>query len=182
LGSSIEITIIITMKKILTLALVLCGLFVGSLYAEAVVQVKGHYRSNGTYVAPHYRSSPDGVKSNNWSYPGNTNPYTGKTAGGSVDSYLNNYSYPSYILPNYTPTYTPSTYVPTYYIPSYSNYTDTTSYESIKGGYRSHGVVFCDDKYYESGDKCLKAPKHGTAGLDDFYCDYGYEKSDNRRG
>ncbi len=42
------------------------------------VHVKGYYRSNGTYVAPHYRSAPDGNFYNNWSTKGNVNPYTGK--------------------------------------------------------------------------------------------------------
>jgi hypothetical protein len=30
------------------------------------VYVEGYYRSDGTYVRPHYRSSPDGIKSNNY--------------------------------------------------------------------------------------------------------------------
>jgi hypothetical protein len=44
------------------------------------VFVNGHYRGNGTYVQPHWRSNPDGIPSNNFSYPGNLNPYTGRTA------------------------------------------------------------------------------------------------------
>jgi hypothetical protein len=46
---------------------------------EAQVRVRGYFRKNGTYVAPHYRSSPDGVFYNNWSTKGNINPYTGKS-------------------------------------------------------------------------------------------------------
>ena len=42
------------------------------------VRVKGYTRKNGTYVAPHYRSSPDRNFYNNWSTKGNINPYTGK--------------------------------------------------------------------------------------------------------
>jgi hypothetical protein len=57
----------------------------------AQVQVKGYYRKNGTYVQPHVRSNPDGNPYNNYSFPGNTNPYTGKTATGSEEAYLNNY-------------------------------------------------------------------------------------------
>ena len=49
------------------------------------VQVKGHYRSNGTYVKPHYRSAPNGTVFDNYSTKGNTNPYTGKS--GTVDPY-----------------------------------------------------------------------------------------------
>lgn len=40
--------------------------------------VHGYTRSNGTYVAPHYRSAPDGNFYNNWSTKGNVNPYTGE--------------------------------------------------------------------------------------------------------
>lgn len=42
------------------------------------VYVHGYTRSNGTYVAPHMRSAPDGNPYNNWSTIGNTNPYTGE--------------------------------------------------------------------------------------------------------
>lgn len=42
---------------------------------EAQVNVRGYYRSNGTYVAPHYRTSPDGNPYNNYSTPIYTNPY-----------------------------------------------------------------------------------------------------------
>ena len=41
--------------------------------------VNGHFRRDGTYVEPHYRSStPDGNFRNNWSTYGNSNPYTGQ--------------------------------------------------------------------------------------------------------
>ena len=60
--------------------------------AEAAVRVKGYYRKDGTYVKPHYRSNPDGNPYNNWSFPGNVNPYTGKVAPGNPDTYLKNYN------------------------------------------------------------------------------------------
>ena len=41
--------------------------------------VNGYFRSNGTYVQPHYRSSPDGNPWNNYSTTGNVNPYTGQS-------------------------------------------------------------------------------------------------------
>lgn len=41
------------------------------------VSVRGYTRKDGTYVAPHMRSAPDGNFSNNWSTLGNVNPYTG---------------------------------------------------------------------------------------------------------
>jgi hypothetical protein len=55
--------------------------------AKADVFVSGHYRSNGTYVTPYWRTNPDGVRSNNFSYPGNVNPYTGRVAPGSALGY-----------------------------------------------------------------------------------------------
>ncbi len=39
-------------------------------FANAQVYVRGYYKSNGTYVAPHTRTYPDGIKSNNKSYRG----------------------------------------------------------------------------------------------------------------
>jgi hypothetical protein len=74
--------------KTLLINVLLFLTFVG---AYAQVHVRGYYRSNGTYVQPHMRSSPDGNPYNNYSYPGNTNPYTGKVATGNPNTYLDNY-------------------------------------------------------------------------------------------
>lgn len=46
--------------------------------ADADQRVKGYTKKNGTYVAPHYRSSANGVKFDNYTTKGNTNPYTGQ--------------------------------------------------------------------------------------------------------
>jgi hypothetical protein len=40
--------------------------------------VKGHFKKDGTYVAPHRATNPDGRFTNNYSTKGNVNPYTGK--------------------------------------------------------------------------------------------------------
>ncbi len=82
-------------KAVLAAAL---SLTVGSA-ALADVSVDGHYRSDGTYVQPHYRSNPDGNFSNNWSTYGNVNPYTGQwgtrqSPSQSFPSYRT-YSFPS---------------------------------------------------------------------------------------
>ena len=53
--------------------------------------MEGYYRKDGTYVRSHYRSAPDGNPYNNYSYPGNTNPYTGEVATGKPSTYLKNY-------------------------------------------------------------------------------------------
>jgi hypothetical protein len=45
--------------------------------AEAQVRVRGYVKKDGTYVAPHYRSSPNRTTADNWSTYPNVNPYTG---------------------------------------------------------------------------------------------------------
>ena len=46
--------------------------------AFADSSVRGYTRKDGTYVAPHYRSSPDRSYNNNWSVNPNVNPHTGQ--------------------------------------------------------------------------------------------------------
>lgn len=68
-------------KNLLSLFLVLFlafGLFTYAIEVDAATRVRGYYRSNGTYVQPHYRSSPNNSRYDNWSTRGNYNPYTGK--------------------------------------------------------------------------------------------------------
>lgn len=45
--------------------------------ASADTKVRGYIKKDGTYVAPHYRSNPDGKHNNNWGTQGNVNPRTG---------------------------------------------------------------------------------------------------------
>ena len=59
------------------------AVFASSAFAD--VYVRGYTRSDGTYVQPHYRSSPNSTTLDNYSTRGNTNPYTGKR--GTVDPY-----------------------------------------------------------------------------------------------
>jgi hypothetical protein len=70
------------MKKII-LALVVLISFSTLVFADTYV--KGYTKKNGTYVEPHYRSSPDSNKFNNYSTEGNVNPYNGNQ--GRVDPY-----------------------------------------------------------------------------------------------
>ncbi|MGH6936985.1 MAG: hypothetical protein ACRED2_12560 [Methylocella sp.] len=58
-----------------------------SAFASADTYVNGYYRNDGAYVAPHYRSSPNGSTFDNYSTRGNTNPYTGDRG------YVNPYQY-----------------------------------------------------------------------------------------
>ena len=65
------------MKKLMMILMVLIVVCAATVTAYADVHVRGYYRSNGTYVQPHYRSNPDGNFYNNWSTYPNVNPYTG---------------------------------------------------------------------------------------------------------
>lgn len=69
------------MKKILAIILIslVLVLSIFSFVEARVIRVRGYYRpSTGTYVQPHYRTSPNRTKWDNWSTRGNINPYTGK--------------------------------------------------------------------------------------------------------
>ena len=55
------------------------------------VYVRGYYRSDGTYVKPHYRTAPDGNPFNNYSFPGNYNPNKGTWTTGDPFKYLERY-------------------------------------------------------------------------------------------
>src|SRR5437868_2559898 len=46
--------------------------------SSGTVNVRGYYRRDGTYVAPHRRTAADGNFDNNWSTRGNINPDTGR--------------------------------------------------------------------------------------------------------
>lgn len=46
--------------------------------APKTVTVRGHVRSDGTYVQPSHRTSPNATRRDNWSSKPNINPYTGK--------------------------------------------------------------------------------------------------------
>ncbi len=63
---------IMTLSKIILLALFIAlnaPILASINTAQAGdVHVRGHYRSNGIYVAPHTRSAPDGNPYNNYSY------------------------------------------------------------------------------------------------------------------
>lgn len=62
------------MKIIKTLLLISIVFISTSSLAE---YVRGHYRSNGTYVSGYNRSNRNSTKLDNYSTRGNVNPYTG---------------------------------------------------------------------------------------------------------
>ena len=86
----------------LTAALVVLISFLTVSLAEAG-WVRGYYRRDGTYVQPYYRTNPDGNPYNNYSFPGNYNPNTGRITSGNPDTYLDGYYNRSYPRSNDTP-------------------------------------------------------------------------------
>lgn len=70
------------MKKIILSLITLFLIFSFSLAtasnAEAIQRVKGYTTKRGAYVAPHYKTSPNKTKFDNFSTKGNYNPFTGK--------------------------------------------------------------------------------------------------------
>lgn len=138
--------------------------------------VSGHYRSNGTYVEGYYRSSPDGDPYNNYSFPGNTNPYTGKTATGNADTYLKNYyNNSSYSLPSYS---------------SYSSYSlPSTPTCPLNSYYDGISSCKCNYGYVSSGGSCVSGNSvcYAQTGYGSSYdtisktckCDYGYVIGDS---
>lgn len=74
------------------------------------VRVRGYVRKDGTYVAPHYRSSPNSTKADNYSTRGNYNPDTGKTGQAPTNTGIS-YPAPSFAvpaMPSETRTYAPT--------------------------------------------------------------------------
>jgi hypothetical protein len=63
-------------------------------YSSSDVQVNGYYRSNGTYVQPHYRSSPNAYKWDNYDYkpsqPQNNSGYSGSNYNANPGRYNDN--------------------------------------------------------------------------------------------
>ena len=116
------------MKKLLS-ALLLLLIFSLSLTAYADVWVNGYTRSNGTYVSGHYRSDPNSTVTDNYSFYGNRNPYTGtidtnRYYSAPSSPYYNPYRYS---LPTF-PTYNPYTYPHNYSPYNTYRYTPSTHY------------------------------------------------------
>ena len=67
-------------KLIITILIVFSLLLgTGTSTVSAASRVNGYTRKNGTYVQPYYKTSPNSVRYDNYSYKGNYNPYSGKT-------------------------------------------------------------------------------------------------------
>lgn len=163
------------------LILALLAAFIFSTFAsiaDAAVRVRGYYRKDGTYVQPHYRSNPDGNPYNNWSFPGNVNPYTGKIAPGNPDTYLRNYynrGGSGISLPSYSP--------PSYSSPSSPIGAGAAAGGAIVGGTILNGLLICDRGYKKnySINNCEPVVIPSNAQLnyfgDDFVCNRGYKRN-----
>lgn len=68
------------MSTVFVVFVLLVGvLFAGTSKVEAYQRVSGYTRrSTGKYVMPHYRSSPNRYKFDNYSARYNSNPFTGR--------------------------------------------------------------------------------------------------------
>ena len=91
------------MKRIILNGFIILSLALSFQVFAKNTYVNGYFKSNGTYVAPHYRTSPDATKNNNWSTKGNINPYTGKK--GTVSRYKTNSYNKTYKTNRYNKTY-----------------------------------------------------------------------------
>ena len=92
-------------KKILLAAVFgACALFAGQ-QAKADDYVGGYFRSNGTYVAPYFRTHADHDFYNNYSTYPNINPYTGSMGTRLTPSYSPSFSIPSYRMPSFSHRY-----------------------------------------------------------------------------
>ncbi|MDP3725677.1 MAG: hypothetical protein Q8R36_00590 [bacterium] len=131
------------------------------IFTDAVVYVNGYYRSNGTYVAPHVRSDPNGLKYDNYGYKPSDGLYnkTYGTRGAQWDT-------PTYITdPNYyqgkniydsgnnayfaSPSYSG-------YSPSYPT-TPTTPICPANSYYDGISSCKCNYGYAVSGGSCVSA-------------------------
>lgn len=54
-----------------------CMFFISQAFAK-VVSVRGSIAKSGVVKQPHFRTSPNSTKLDNWSTKGNVNPFTGK--------------------------------------------------------------------------------------------------------
>ncbi len=82
------------MKKLICLLIGILILAVGSVSFAKDVNVRGYYRSDGTYVRPHIRSSPNQSRSDNYGSSNSDselmNPRSRDNDGDGTPNYLDN--------------------------------------------------------------------------------------------
>jgi len=94
------------MNKILVILLMGANLVASPAMASGTHTVRGYFRSDGTYVAPHVQTNPNSTRLDNWSTKGNVNPYTGQE--GTKDPYPQYNQARPYSSPPQTQTYNPT--------------------------------------------------------------------------
>lgn len=92
------------MKKFIIVALIAAA-FCST--AAAQTAVRGYTKKDGTYVQPHYRSSPNTTTTDNYSTRGNVNPYTGQS-GTKPDTRPSSYAPPAASSPYGSPPKAPT--------------------------------------------------------------------------
>jgi hypothetical protein len=68
----------------LTLTVLVVVILAAALPALAQNWTSGYQRRDGTYVQPYRHTVPDATPYNNYGYPGNYNPNTGRITGGNA--------------------------------------------------------------------------------------------------
>lgn len=153
--------------------------------ADAYVSVKGHFRSDGTYVSPHVRSEPNGLKYDNYGYKPSQGLYNDSygTRGSKWDT-------PTWITdPDY---YEGKSIYNSLHSNSVSEYSGS-SYSAPKTtrcpANSTFDILFregcvCNTGYGKSLNKnyCIKLPEHSHAvesTTDVWLCDEGYKEVAN---
>lgn len=76
------------MRKTLIMIIAVQVLNANFAYADlSDIYIDPYYRQDGTKVEGHYRTFPDNIPYNNYSFPGNTNPYTNELVSPNQCSY-----------------------------------------------------------------------------------------------
>jgi len=198
------------LKKIVLLFIPVAMLLSVALPADAYVSVKGYTRKDGTYVRPHVRSEPNGLKYDNYSWKpsqGLYNPTYG-TKGSSWNT-------PTWVTdPDYyegkrlyetgqsgnsgssapEPTQKKKVIAPVngyaygsaWYCNSGYLKVDNTCQKVIApvNGYVYGTSWNCDDGYFKSGDSCQKviAPANAYVFGSTWHCNVGYALNPDRTG
>lgn len=164
------------------LTLVLLSVTILPQTIDAYVNVRGYYRSDGTYVRPHVRSNPNGLKYDNYGYTPGQGLYnsTYGTRGAAWDT-PTNITDPDYYIgkslyesgsSGYA---SPSTDVKTK-ITNIPAHATASSYGS--GWYCDNGYkTTYDNSFNKVGCEKVKVPKNAHLNYSgtDWFCDSGYE-------
>lgn len=162
------------------------------LMVDAYVSVKGYYRKDGTYVSPHVRSNPNGLKYDNYSYKSGDGLYneTYGTRGSTWDT-------PTYITdPDYyegkalyeanKPGTSNNILPPTTLTPPETNKNTIKCYDTINGYLGDDDQCYCNSgfSWNDSQKKCTQNTVtkltcadeiNGYLGDDNLcYCKQGY--------